>query len=128
MIIRIKNLRLRTVIGVLEWERKTRQEVVLNIALEFDGARAARTDDLKDTLDYAGLKHRVVEAVEKSKFRLLEKLADAVLRIVMSDPRVLAATVESDKPGALHLADSVSVTCSAKRKRLNHRGHKEKRR
>ena len=44
MIIRIKNLRLRTIIGVYEWERQQAQEIVLNIELEFDGTRAAASD------------------------------------------------------------------------------------
>ena len=116
MIIRIKNLRLRTIVGVNDWERQAPQDVVLNLEVAFDAGRAAKTDRLEDTLDYRALKKRIAEAVERSRFQLLEGLAAHVLELVMQEPRVSAATVEVDKPGALRFADSVSVTCSAGRR------------
>jgi FolB domain-containing protein len=117
MIIRIKNLRLRTIIGVNKWERTHPQEVIINLELHFDGTKAARTDRLADTVDYKSLKGRIIEAVEASRFRLVEKLASHVLDLVTAEPRVSAATVEVDKPRALRFAESVSVTCSAGRTR-----------
>lgn len=115
MRIHIKNLRLMTIIGVHEQERSGKQDVVINIEMEFDGAKAAESDDIKDTLDYEAAKKRIVEEVEDSSFYLLEKLASRILELVMEDPLVLKAVVEVDKPHALSLADSVSVTCSAER-------------
>jgi len=115
MMIRIKNLRCRTVIGVYEWEREQEQSVVVNIELHFDGAAAARSDRLEDTVNYKALKKRIMAEVEQGKFQLIEALADHILKIVMDDPKVTAAAVEVDKPHALRFADSVSVTCSARR-------------
>jgi len=115
MTIRIKNLRLRTIIGVNDWERTYPQEVILNLEFEFDGTEAAATDDLADTVDYKSLKRRIIEAVEASRFQLVEKLASHVLDLVMAEPRVTAATVEVDKPRALRFAETVSVACSARR-------------
>lgn len=117
MLIRIKNLRLRTIIGVNEWERTQAQEVVVNVEMEFDGTAAAGSDDLADTIDYKSLKRRIMERVEASSFFLLEKLASEILRIVTAEPRVIRATVEVDKPAALRFADSVSVVCSGGRER-----------
>lgn len=115
MVIRIKNLRLRTIIGVLDWEREHKQEVVANIELEFDGAAAGRSDRIEDTIDYRALKRKIMAHVESSQYFLLERLAGVILEVVMAEPRVQAATVEVDKPHALRFADSVSVTCSARR-------------
>jgi D-erythro-7,8-dihydroneopterin triphosphate epimerase len=112
MRIRIKNLRLRTIVGVQAWEREAPQDVVVNIDLEFDGTKAAASDDLADTVDYKALKARVMQTVETSRYQLLEKLAAEILRIVLSDSRVLRATIEVDKPHALRFADSVSIACS----------------
>ena len=112
MVIRIKNLRLRAIIGVNAWEREHAQEVVLNIELEYDGARAADTDNIEDAIDYKRLKLRIMQEVEASHYFLLEKLAGRVLEIVARDPKVQQAVVEIDKPSALRFADSVSVTCS----------------
>ncbi|MBN2104678.1 dihydroneopterin aldolase [bacterium] len=115
MKIHIKNLRLQTVVGIQAWERKTKQDVVINIHFEFDGSEALKTDHIQDTIDYKSLKKRVIKQVEASQFYLLEKLASSILDIVMDDPKVVRASVEVDKPQALRFADSVSVECSEER-------------
>jgi FolB domain-containing protein len=112
MIIRIKNLRLRTVIGANEWERQQAQEVVLNIELEYDGSHAAVSDRLDDALDYKQLTRQIMREVEAANYFLLEKLAARVLDIIRAQPAVTRAAVEIDKPSALRFADSVSVACS----------------
>jgi D-erythro-7,8-dihydroneopterin triphosphate epimerase len=116
LIIRIKNLRLRTIIGCHDWERKTKQDLIINIKFAFDGAKAAASDDIHDTVDYMGLKKKIIATVEDSDFNLLEKLADSLLKLIMEEPKITKAKVEIDKPYALRYADSVSVSCSAKRK------------
>jgi D-erythro-7,8-dihydroneopterin triphosphate epimerase len=115
MIIRIKNLRLRTIIGVNDWERTQAQEIIVNIEMELDGAKAAASDDIADTVDYKSLKRQIMAEVENSSYFLLEKLSARILEIVRADSRVQRATVEVDKPSALRFADSVSVSCSFQR-------------
>lgn len=115
MIIRIKNLRLRTVVGTNDWEREAPQDVIINIEMEFDGSKAAETDRLDDTVNYKAVKRRIIDAVEGSNFYLLEKLADFVLKTVMEEKKVQRAVVEIDKPHALRFADSVSISNSAER-------------
>jgi len=115
MLIRIKNLRLRTIIGLTDLERKDRQDVVVNAEIEFDGAQAARTDDIADGINYRTITKRLIHEVEGSDWRLLEQLADHILTAIMDEERVRRATVEVDKPHALRFADSVSVVCSAER-------------
>ncbi|MBN2031626.1 dihydroneopterin aldolase [bacterium] len=116
MVIRIKNLRLRTIIGINDWERNEIQDVVLNVEIVFDGNRVVETGHLVDTVDYKKMKKRIIKQVENSKFYLLDKLAGHVLNIVMEDEKVVRATVEIDKPQALRFADSVSICCSGRRK------------
>ena len=108
-VIRISNLRLRTIVGTMEWERSTKQDVVLNIELWFDHSNAALSDDIADTVDYKSLKLKLIDVVENSNFRLLESLADAALEICLSEPLAEKAVVRVDKPRALRFADSVSV-------------------
>ncbi|MFC1569351.1 dihydroneopterin aldolase [bacterium] len=115
MKIHIKNLRLQTIVGIFAWERKEVQDVIINIEFEFDGSKAAESDNIKDTVDYKSLKKQIINKVETSQFYLLEKLANCVLDIIMSEPKVSRAKVEVDKPQALRFADSVSVECSAER-------------
>lgn len=117
MIIRIKNLRLRAVVGVNDWERTAPQEILLNIEMEYDGVKAAATDSIADTVDYKALKLRIMDLVEGSHFALLEKLAQNVLDVIRHEPLVTRAKVEIDKPAALRFADSVSVEASFTRSR-----------
>lgn len=115
MLIRIKNLRLRTVIGVNDWERELRQDVIINIEMEFDGSKAVQSDDIADTVDYKLLKRKIIQRVETSSFQLIERLASEILDLVLEDKRVMRAMVEVDKPHALRYADSVSVVVEKKR-------------
>jgi D-erythro-7,8-dihydroneopterin triphosphate epimerase len=110
---KITNLRLSAIIGCNDWERYQKQEVLINVTMEFNAADAVDSDDLADTLDYRKVKKQIMSTVEKSSFNLLEKLTSHILGIVMGQPRVERASVSVDKPRALRYADSVSITLSA---------------
>jgi FolB domain-containing protein len=114
--IRITNLRLQAIIGCNEWERLKKQEIVINITMEFDYHAAAQSDNISTTIDYRVIKKRIISEIDNSSFMLLEKLTDHVLNTVMSYEKVLSATVRIDKPRALRFADSVSIEVSAGRK------------
>ena len=114
--IRITDLVLRTIIGANEWERDIKQEVIINITIEFDARKASATDNLKDTIDYKALTKKIIKAIEPSSFFLVEKLAATVLKIVMQDKKIKAATVRVDKPHALRFAKSVSIELTDTRK------------
>lgn len=115
MHIRIKNLRLRAITGINNWERKDLQDIVINAEIEYDGDAAAESDDIEDGLDYRAITKRIISEVQSSRFHLLDKLAARILETIMQEQKVLRATVEVDKPHALRFADSVSVVCSAER-------------
>ena len=115
MKINIKNLRLKTIIGINDWERTEKQDVIVNVEVELDASRATETDRIEDTINYKTLTKRIISEVELSKFFLIEKLADHILNIVLENKKVKRGTVEVDKPQALRSADSVSVSCSGDR-------------
>lgn len=111
----IRDLQIWAIIGTNDWEREEKQELIVNMEFEFDAEKAAFSDDLWDTVDYKSMKKRVIDFVEKSQFQLLEKLTAEVLRMVLDEPLVLAATVRIDKPHALRYAKSVSIEMSDSR-------------
>lgn len=113
--IRITNIALQTIIGCNEWERHTKQDIIINISMEFDYHKAAQSDDLHSTVDYREIKKRIISDVTNTSFMLLEKLTDHILDIIMSYQKVLAATVRVDKPHALRFTDSVSIEVGARR-------------
>ena len=108
--IHVHDLALRTIIGVHEWERETPQDVLVNLVLEVDLARAAASDDLADGVDYHALTKRVIAHVEASRYLLIERLAASIADLALEHfPALDAITVKVDKPGALRFARSVAV-------------------
>ncbi|MFQ5945308.1 MAG: dihydroneopterin aldolase [Anaerolineae bacterium] len=108
--IRIEDLRLRCIIGVNDWERAAKQDVVINITLHADTRSAGETDDIEDTVNYRTIAKQVIELVEGSSYYLVEALAESIAQICLADPRVARAKVRVEKPGALRFAGSVGVT------------------
>jgi FolB domain-containing protein len=75
----------------------------LEIGLDLSAAvgRSRTSDELADTIDYAALHARVVTIVETRRYRLLERLGEAILEAVMHDERVAMASVTIAKPALL---------------------------
>jgi FolB domain-containing protein len=107
--IRIHDLAVRCIVGIRDWERTTRQGVLINVTLYADLSEACRTDEIIKTIDYKLVKDRIIKAVEDSEFQLVEGLAQEVAGICLSEPRVERVDVTVDKPGALRFARSVAV-------------------
>ena len=114
-VIRIQDLSLRAIIGTQAFERGNRQDVVVSVILEYDASKAAKSDKLKDALNYSAVATKITKTVERSRCLLLEKLADRLLKAIMADRRVTAAAVRLDKPHAIPQARSVSYEVSAER-------------
>lgn len=110
--IKIKNLRLRTYIGINEEEIKNKQDVVVNVKIHYDAQRATDTDNMDDALNYKTVTKSIIKLVEDNRFSLLEKLTADVLDIAAEHHWVTYAEVEVDKPHALRFSDSVSLTLS----------------
>jgi D-erythro-7,8-dihydroneopterin triphosphate epimerase len=107
--IHIRDLLVRGIVGVRDWERKKKQDININITLETDLREAARSDRLEDTVDYVTIKQNVIHLVETSQFFLLERLAERIADVCLEDPRVVRARVALEKPGALRFARTVCV-------------------
>lgn len=114
-VIHIKQLRLRTYIGFNPEEKAKKQDVVINVWLEYDANKAAEYDTVDKALNYKTVNKRIIAFVEDNRFLLLEKLTHDVLMLAMEHPAVQFARVEIDKPGALRFADSVSLSLQAER-------------
>ena len=107
--IQIKDLLLRTIIGINEEERRNRQDVLINIVLHADTQAAGVSDHIDDAVNYRTITKRVIKLVEGSQFFLVEKMAAEIAAVCLDDPRVESATVRVEKPGALRFARSVGV-------------------
>jgi len=113
--IRVKDLRLRTFVGFNDEEQRKRQDVVVNIRIDYDALSAARGDSVDEALDYKTITKQVIAHVEDNRFLLLEKLVNDLVELIMAHGAVRYTEVEVDKPHALRFADSVSLTMTAGR-------------
>jgi len=107
----IRDLALRCIIGIFDFERSNKQDVVLNITLDCDPfTDAAASDHIDDAVDYKSLTKKIIGLIEPSEFQLIETMADQVAQLCLAhSPKVARATVCVDKPGALRFARSVAV-------------------
>jgi FolB domain-containing protein len=107
--IHIRDLLLRCIVGIYDWERQNKQDVLINITLYADLRRACETDRIEDTVDYKTIKKKVVAMVESSSCMLVERLAQQVADICLEHPDVQRVRVLLEKPGALRFARSVGI-------------------
>jgi FolB domain-containing protein len=107
--IEIKDLLLRGIVGINDWEREKPQDILLNLTLFADLAAAGASDRIDDAVNYRTLTKQVIDHVEGSARFTVEALAADVARICLADPRVSRVRVRVEKPGALRFARSVGV-------------------
>jgi FolB domain-containing protein len=108
--IKIRDLHLRCVIGIQDWERHTLQDVRIQVLLHLDLAPAGRSDHIEETVNYKTLSKAIVTLTEESHFFLVEALAEQIAQLCLDDKRVAKVKVTVEKPGALRFARSVGVS------------------
>ena len=113
--IRVKDLRLRTFIGINEDEILNKQDVLINLTIVYAAQEAVRDNDIDHALNYRTITKAVIQHVEDNRFALLERLTQELLDLVMKNTAVRYAEVEVDKPHALRFAESVSITLAGHR-------------
>lgn len=120
--IELRGLRVRGHHGVFEHERRDGQDFVVDIIVWLDLTRAARTDDLADTLDYGALAQRAAVIVAGQPRNLIEGVAAHVADDVFADQRVDAVEVTVHKPQAPIPLEFADVAVVARRSRSGTRG------
>lgn len=107
--IHITNLRLRTTLGIFDWERKIKQDITINLAITTDIKKAANTDNIENTTDYKAITKHIITFVEASNFYLIEKLVTEIAKLIITDYDIEKVKIRVDKPGALRFADTVGI-------------------
>ena len=105
----IKNVTVTCIIGVNPYEREHKQEIRMQLFLWTDIAKASRSDNLEDALDYSTIYKEVVKFVENSKFYLIERLAYEVATMCLQHPLTLKVKVVLEKTEALEKAESSGI-------------------
>jgi dihydroneopterin aldolase len=111
----LHGLTVECVIGFIDWERRVKQAVVLDIELPVDCRRASLTDEVADTLDYKKVAKRVLAFVAASEFKLVETLAHRVALLILEEFGVEWVRVALNKPGAIRDSRDVGVVIERSR-------------
>jgi dihydroneopterin aldolase len=83
--------------GALAEEQQRAQPIEIDLDVLVDLTKAGATDDLDDTVDYGAVCEIVERVVTTERFRLLERLAERLAEVVLSDDRVTEVVVSVRK-------------------------------
>lgn len=108
-IIYLNNLQVDAVIGIYDWERRTRQRLLLDIEIGVDIRAAAATDNIEDTLNYKAVAKRVIAFVSDSRFHLVETLAENVAGMILNEFNVPWCRLRLNKQGVVKGVRDVGV-------------------
>ncbi len=108
-IVYIRSLKIKTVIGIYDWEREIKQTVRIDLEMAKDNRKAAASDSIEDALDYKAVSKRLIQFVEQSEFQLIETLAERIATIVREEFGVPWLRLRLGKPGAVTGAKDVGV-------------------
>lgn len=108
-VIFLRGLAVECVIGFIDWERRVRQTVIIDLELPADCRHAARHDEVEQTLDYKKVAKRVIGFVEASEFKLVETLANRLALLLLAEFALEWVSVSVNKPGAIRGSRDVGV-------------------
>ncbi len=105
----LHELKVETIVGIWDWERKIRQTVSIDLEMGVDIRQAAETDNIEDTLNYKSVAKQVQQFVANSEFQLVETMAEKIAELVLTEFDVSWTQVRVSKPGAIRGARNVGV-------------------
>ena len=114
----LRGLEVECIIGFIDWERRIKQKVLIDLELPIDCARAAASDDVADTLDYMSVTSRVREFVGESQFMLVETMAHRLALLLLEEFGMEWIRLSINKPGAVRGSRDVGVSIERRRNAL----------
>ena len=114
----LRGLEVECIIGFIEWERRIKQRVQIDLEMPVDCARAAATDDVADTVDYKRVAKRVIGFVEASQFLLVETMAHRMAMLILEEFGLEWIRISVNKPGAIRGSRDVGVAIERRRSDL----------
>ncbi len=105
----LRGLAVECLIGFIDWERRVKQTVVIDIELPVDCRAAAVTDEVANTVDYKSVAKRIIAFVEASEFKLVETLAHRTALLILEEFKIQWIRLSINKPGAIRGSRDVGV-------------------
>lgn len=114
--IRIEELTVHCVIGIIESERLRDQRIFIDAELDTDFAAAAASDHIDDTINYATVAEHLTRLAVEGRYYLVERyVSEATALLLERYPQVTRVRVTVRKPDILPQARSVGVSLERRR-------------
>lgn len=108
-IVYIRDLRIDARIGIYAWEKAIEQQIRIDLEMAWDNRVPAASDDINDALNYKETAQRVTALVQSQHFDLVERLAETIATMLMTDMKVPWLRLTLGKPGAVKSSREVGV-------------------
>ncbi|MBP3088566.1 dihydroneopterin aldolase [Corynebacterium sp. sy017] len=119
--IELRGLQAQGFHGVFEHEKREGQTFVVDVVCWVDLARAAHSDDLADTINYARIASIAHEVITGQAYDLIEKVAGTIADNLMGEFLILdKVEVSVHKPQAPIPLDFADVAVVIQRERNTH--------
>ena len=105
----LSEMKIETTVGIWEWEKRIKQQVIIDIEMSADIKKAAATDQIEDTLNDKAVAKSVRKLVEESSFQLVETMAEKISELVIGEHNVSWVRVKVNKPGAIRGSKGVGI-------------------
>ena len=117
MAIFLEQLEVPCIIGIFDWERKVKQKLLIDLEMPVDVRKAARKDSIDATLDYKGIAKRCISFISKSKYFLIETLAEDLAQLLLKEFRLKDIKLRVSQPGAIRGSRNVGIEIYRKAKK-----------
>ena len=111
----LRGLTAECIIGFIDWERRVKQTIVVDLELPVDCRRASISDAVADTVDYKRVAKRVLAYIETSEFKLVETLAQRLALLLLEEFGLEWVRICLNKPGAIRHSRDVGVVIERSR-------------
>lgn len=115
----LEQLEVPCIIGIFDWERKVKQKLLIDLEMPVDARKAAKKDSIDATLDYKGIAKRCIDFISKSKYFLIETLAEDLAQLLLKEFKLANIMVRVSKPGAIRGSKNVGIEIFRKAKKKN---------
>ena len=105
----IDNLKVFGILGIHPHEQAQRQLIRIDVVAATDITQAAKTDDIRQTLNYSTLSKNIIKFVEDHRFLTIEALIESLAELVLQMDHIFEVHLRVEKPNAVPLADCVGV-------------------
>ncbi len=82
-LIKINKLKINTIIGVNQNEKQKKQQLVIDVIIHTQTKKAAQTENLNDTIDYAAIPKEIKQKIENNQYNLIETVAEECAQLIL---------------------------------------------